>query len=294
MRILLAFLLLLVSATVSLQTAHAQVGPSTLRPEPSKLPTEATVDAALKRTFGYDPKITWRIIGIRPSAAPGIADVLISIGQQAAQHIYVSADGKHAIIGEMIPWSADPFAAARAKLAKAAGTDRGPANAAVTLVIFSDLQCADCKASEPVLDKLAADFPQVRQVFLPVPLPVHPWSLMAAKYADCVGRTNKAAFWTYVSSVFNAQNIIATDPAGQLKALAVKAGADVAKVSACADAPDTQARIDASLALSQAIELDVDQVPTTFLNGRKVLNPASVPYENLKTLVAFEIAHAGK
>jgi protein-disulfide isomerase len=248
----------------------------------------------MKRTFGYDPKITWRIVGIRPSAAAGIADVIISINQQPAQHLYVSADGKRAIIGEMTPFGADPFAAARVRLAKAAGTDRGPANAAVTLVIFSDLQCADCKASEPVLDKLATDFPQVRQVFLPVPLPVHPWSLIAAKYADCVGRANKAAFWTYVSAVFNAQDIINTDPAGQLKALAVKAGADVAKVSTCADAPDTQARIDASLALSQAIELDVDQVPTTFLNGRKVLNPASVPYENLKTLVAFEIAHAGK
>lgn len=289
MRILVAFLLILFSAALPVHAARAQASPAS-----AKLPTEADVDAAMKRTFGYDPKVTWRLIAIRPSAAAGIADVLISINQQPAQHIYISADGKRAIIGEMVPWSVDPFAPARARIAKAAGADRGPANAAVTLAVFSDLQCADCKTSEPVLDKLATDFPQVRQLFLPVPLPVHPWSLIGAKYADCVGRTDKAAFWSYVGAVFESQDLITTDPAGQLKALALKAGADVVKVAACADAPETEARIEANLALSQQIELDVDQVPTVFLNGRKVLNPGAIPYDNLKALVAFEIAHAGK
>lgn len=285
MKSLLAFLLLLlVCATALPHPAAAQ----------SKLPTEAEVNASLKRTFGFDPSIAWRIVLIRPSAMPGFADVIVSMNQQPPQHIYVSADGKHAMIGEMAPWGTDPFAATRARLAGAAGIERGPAKSPLTLVAFTDLECADCKASQPVFDRLSHDFPQMRQVFLPVPLPVHPWSMAGAKYADCVGRANKAAFWPFLDAVFKAQDIIATDAVNQLKAMAAKAGADSARVEACVAAPETDKRIAASIALSQAIELDVDELPTAFINGRKVRNPASIPYEKLKTLVRFELAHAGK
>jgi protein-disulfide isomerase len=257
-----------------------------------QLPTENEVLAAIKRNFGYDPRTTARVIFIRPSALPGIADVVVSINNQPAQHIYVSADGKRALLGEMVPWGANPFQPARARLAGAQGIDRGPANAATTLYVFTDLQCADCKTSQPVLDKLVIDFPQMRQVFLPVPLPVHAWSMTAAKYADCLGRTDKTAFWPYINAVFKSQGVIATDATSQLKSMIPQA--DAAKVDACIGDANTEKRIFSSIDLSQAIELDVDELPTVFLNGRKILNPASIPYEKLKSLVQFEQSNAGK
>src|ERR1700740_3422171 len=57
------------------------------------LPTTEAVDAAMKRTLGYDPGVSWQIYDISSSAIPGVADVLISINKQAAQHIYLSPDG---------------------------------------------------------------------------------------------------------------------------------------------------------------------------------------------------------
>jgi protein-disulfide isomerase len=293
---LLALLLVVavISAVVPAQ-AQTNTQPAQAAPPAAKangLPTEAEIIAAIKRNFGYDPKTTARVVLIRPSAMPGVTDAVVSIDNQPAQHIYISADGKHALLGEIVPWGTNPFQPARAKLASAQGIDRGPANAAVTLYVFTDLQCADCKTSQPALDKLAVDFPQVRQVFLPVPLPVHNWSMTAATYADCLGRTDKPAFWPYINAVFKSQDVIATDAANQLKSMIP--AADAAKVEVCVAAPETQKRIFGSIDLSQSIELDVDQLPTIFLNGRKILNPASVPYDRLKALVQFEQANAGK
>jgi protein-disulfide isomerase len=40
--------------------------------------------------------------------------------------------------------------------------------------------------------------------------------------------------------------------------------------------------------------LDVTQTPTLFINGRRVLDPASLPYDQIKNLMQFEIDHAGR
>src|SRR5215472_15670325 len=62
----------------------------------AKLPTKDEVELAMKRNFGYDPSITWAIYDIRPSAIPGLADVLLSLNRGAEkgppQHIYMSTE----------------------------------------------------------------------------------------------------------------------------------------------------------------------------------------------------------
>jgi protein-disulfide isomerase len=64
------------------------------------------------------------------------------------------------------------------------------------------------------------------------------------------------------------------------------------KVSACADSPETAARIKKSADLGAALE--VNETPTVFVNGRRVRGVGDFPYEKLKELVQFEIDHAGK
>ena len=70
------------------------------------------------------------------------------------------------------------------------------------------------------------------------------------------------------------------------------AGLDPAAISACAATPETDARIKKSMDLGQS--LDVSSTPTVFINGRQVLAIASIPYDQLKLLVQFEIDNAGK
>ena len=259
----------------------------------SQLPTREQVDAAMKRTFGYDPGIVWQIVDIRQTAIPDMADAIVSINGRAPQHLYLSSDGKNAIIGELIPFGIDPFAPARAKLLSADGASRGAANPAIRIVTFSELECPHCKAAQPILDKLAADFPQVRFTFQQFPLPasVHPWAMKAAEYADCAEQQGPTAFWKYLNAIFeNQDGISAATVDDKLTELARGVGLDEGLLATCVASPETEARVKKSVKLGQL--LDVTSVPTVFINGRKVTAITNIPYKNLKNLVRFEIDHA--
>jgi protein-disulfide isomerase len=259
------------------------------------LPTTDDIETAMKRTFGYDASITWVIHDIRPAAISGVADVLVSINKQAPQHIYLSSNTQNAIIGEMIPFGPDPFAPIRTKLRAADGPAIVHQDPAISMVEFSDLECPHCKSAQPIVEKLANDFPQVRYVFQEFPLPasLHPWALKGAEYADCVARLNPPLFWKYIGAVFENQGGIAAVTADdKLKEAATSVGLDASKISTCASLPQTEASVNKSVELGKS--LDVTQTPTLFVNGRRVLGIADIPYEQLKKLVQFEIDHAGK
>ena len=278
MRALVAGLIWLVTTPVLAQTAR---------------PTAADIDVAMQRSFGYDPAVTWKVLDVEPSDIAGLTEALVSINGKAPNRLFVSADGKAAIVGDVIPFGPDPFAQARARLVAAAGPARG--GSAITLVVFTDFECVHCKAAHPVLDKLAADFPEVRQVVVEFPLPasLDPWATTAARVGDCVARTDAKAFWPFADAVFASQGDIAAATAeARLLDLAAAVGLNRAAVAACASAPQTAERVQASLAFGQSLK--VDQAPTVFLNGRRVLGLADIPYENLKQLVRFEIDHANR
>ena len=259
------------------------------------LPTMEEVEASMKRSFGYDPGVTWQIFDIKESSIPGLAEVLVSMNKQQPVHLFLAPGAQTAIAGQMIPFGPDPFAPARANLKGAFGPSRGGQNPPIDIVEFSDLECPHCKVAQPVLAKLFADFPQVRFIFQQFPLPasLHPWALKAAQYADCAGQMDKDAFWKYVDSIFENQGGIALATADdKLKELATAVGYDAQKISTCAASPETDARIKKSQALGAT--LDVNETPTVFINGRRVPGIANIPYDNLKQLVQFEIDHAGK
>jgi protein-disulfide isomerase len=117
-----------------------------VQPAPSLLPTQEQVEASLKRTFGYDPGLSWQILDIRPSGILGIAEIVVSINKNAPNHIFLPAEGQRAIVGDIIPFGPNPYAPARTKLEAADGPARGPKNPTIYFVEFSDLQCPHCAA----------------------------------------------------------------------------------------------------------------------------------------------------
>ncbi len=253
----------------------------------TNLPSEETVNAFLHQWFGYDASLTWKISSIKPSEIEGLSEVNVvlsgSQGQQALK-LYVTPDGKHAVNGDIMPFGAHPFAATEKELEKGVnGPSYGPAEAPVTVVDFSDLQCPHCKEAHPILEKLIAEDKNVRLVFQSFPLPMHDWATKAAAYADCVSRSSNDAFWKFVESVYAAQSdITAANADEKLTALADSSGVKGSEIAACAAKPETESRVEKSEALGKA--LDVNSTPTLFVNGRKV--PA-VPYDVLKKLVDF-------
>ena len=275
-------------------TASSAAAPQSTQKK-AALPTMEEVEASMKRSFGYDPGVSWQIYEIKESSIPGLAEILVSMNKQQPVHLFLAPGAQTAIAGQMIPFGPDPFAPARASLKGAFGSSRGGQNPPIEIIEFSDLECPHCKVAQPVLAKLFADFPQVRFIFQQFPLPatMHPWALKAAQYADCAGQMDKDAFWKYVDSIFENQGGIALATADdKLKELATGVGLDAQKISTCAASPETDARIKKSQALGATLE--VNETPTVFINGRRVPGIANIPYENLKQLVQFEIDHAGK
>jgi len=254
------------------------------------LPSEATVDSFMKQTFGYEPQVSWKISSIKPAPVPGLAqvDVILANGQgQQLSRFYVTPDGDHAVVGDIIPFGAKPYDAAKQTLEKGiSGPARGPKDAPVTIVEFGDLQCPACKAAQPAIEALVAAEPTARFVFQNFPLEMHNWAAKGAAYAQCVGEASNAAFWKFVAKTYETQSDITADNADEkLTALANDAGVKGADIAGCAGTPVTKARVDASIALGKSV--NVTGTPTLFINGRTIGNVSQVPADTLKALVEF-------
>ncbi len=139
----------------------------------------------------------------------------------------------------------------------------GPANAALTVVEFSDFQCPYCARLSPVIDSLAKAYPRdVRVVFKHFPLSFHAQARGAAAAAIAAGKQGK--FFEFRSRVM--PNFRALDDSLYL-AVAKDLRLDMTKFRKDMVLTDeVNALLDADIALGR--ELGVEGTPTIFLNGR--------------------------
>jgi protein-disulfide isomerase len=286
----LVFILLLMCGLGATQTSNNTKAAAD-KPAPApNLPSEATVDSFMKQTFGYEPQMTWKISSIKPAPAPGLAQVDVVLASPQGQQVtrfFVTADGEHAVIGDIIPFGPKPFEALKNTLEKGIkGPSRGPKNAPVTIVEFGDLQCPACKGAQPAIEGLIAAEPKARFVFENFPLEMHNWAAKGAAYADCVAQASNDAFWKFVAKTYETQSDITAENADEkLTALADASGVKGADIATCAATPVAKAHVDASVALGKSV--GVTGTPTLFINGRIVGNVSQVPAATLKSLADF-------
>jgi protein-disulfide isomerase len=261
-------------------------------------PSTETVDAFLKRMFGYNENIAFKVASVKPTDAQGISEVTAVVNTPQGQQLlrfFVTGDGEHAIMGELMPFGTDPFKKDRELLKTGAfGATKGPADAQMQIVEFADLECPACKSALPAVQRLQQDFPNVRFIFQSFPLvQLHPWALTAAKYLDCISRESNDAAWNFIEAVYSHQGeITAENLKSKLDTYIGLANQDPAKIGACANSPETAARIEKSIQLGNAV--NVTSTPTLFVNGRGVagLNPQD--YDQLKNVVQFELTQASQ
>ena len=268
-------------------------------------PTNEQIDAFVKQMTAGNPGLTWSVLDVKPNALGNLTEVTVALtnpqGQRGAQRFWVSADGQHALVGDVSPFGADPFAPARNQLAKGiSGPARGPSTSTIQLVEFGDLECPACKSAAPVIERLLKDEPTAHFVFQQFPLTqIHHWAYKAAEFGDCIARENNGAFWKFMDAVYAAQEDISShvepnDPAKKpdltyaeqkLTEIANQVGMNGKQIAACAQDPATAARIDRSMAFGK--EMEVGSTPTLFVNGRRIANLGGMPYESLKRMVEF-------
>ena len=108
----------------------------------------------------------------------------------------------------------------------------GRADAPVTIIEFSDLQCPYCARHAlntfPQIKRNYIDTGKVRYAARDFPLAMHPFALPAAVATRCAGEQGK--FWEYRHAVFERQDELATAP---YDALAAELGLDVPRFVAC-------------------------------------------------------------
>jgi protein-disulfide isomerase len=283
-------LISLMACTLAAAQASPAAKPEEKQSVATVLPSDATVDSFLQQTFGYEPQVSWKISAIKPASVPGLAEVDVVLatpqGPQSSR-FFVTADGEHAVVGEILPFGAHPYDPVKKTLEKGiSGPARGPKDAPVTIVEFGDLQCPACKAAQPAIEGLIAAEPNARFVFQNFPLEMHNWAAKGAAYADCVAQASNDAFWKFIAKTYETQsNITAENADEKLTALADDAGVKGADIAACASTPVAKAHVDASIALGKSV--NVTGTPTIFINGRPIGNVANAPPETLKGIVAF-------
>ena len=166
------------------------------------------------------------------------------------------------------------------------GPMRGPADAKVTIVEFSDFQCPFCSRVVPTVEKIMKDYPKdVRLFFRHNPLPFHQNAPLAAEAA--VAAQAQGKFWEMHDKMFANQQ--ALDRAG-LEKDAQEIGLDMGKFKAALDSHSGKAKVDADLAAGK--QIGVQGTPNFYIDGRNI--QGAQPYEEFKKVIDDEIKKADK
>jgi protein-disulfide isomerase len=165
----------------------------------------------------------------------------------------------------------------------ATGPARGPADAPVTIIEFSDYQCPFCRRAEPTVKQVLDTYEgKVRFVFRHFPLDrIHPQARGASEAAACAAEQGK--FWEYHAELFSGDGQL-DRPA--LDAAAQKTGLDAAAFKTCVDERKTQKLVEGDVEAGE--EAGVSGTPAFFINGIPLRG--ALPFEEFQKVIDEELA----
>jgi len=147
---------------------------------------------------------------------------------------------------------------------------RGPANARITLVEFSDFECPFCAKAAAKIDEIQKAYPKdVRLIYKQYPLESHPHARIAAQAALAAQAQGK--FWPMHDQLFAGSRKLSDET---IAGFAKQIGLDTAKFQS-----DLH-----SAAITKAVEKDmadgdtaqVEATPTVFINGKRFNGPLEI------------------
>jgi Na+/H+ antiporter NhaA len=140
---------------------------------------------------------------------------------------------------------------------------RGPDDAAITVVEYGDFECPHCGKAEPVVRALLADFGDVRYIWRHLPLTrVHPHAELAAAAAEAAAK--QGAFWEMHDVLLSHQSNLEEE---DLTRYASDLGLDVEKF--LDDLHHNTGAAQIAEDVGSAELSGVSGTPTFFVNGRR-------------------------
>jgi protein-disulfide isomerase len=166
------------------------------------------------------------------------------------------------------------------------GVARGPEDAPVTIVEFSDFQCPYCVRAAPIVSRvLEAYKDKVRFVYRDLPLAIHPFAIKASEAAACAGEQGR--FWEMHDRLFAANGKLSLP---ELKQYAAELKLDGDAFSSCLDSGKTAASWQSG---KQAAErYGVSGTPAFFVNGRYFTGARA--FETFAEIIDDELARAAR
>ncbi len=186
----------------------------------------ARILANLRLEFPQLGQMQASVDSLRPSGIDGVDQGLLTVNGQG-QPFLVTRDGTklYLLAADAVDVSrtTEELAAAETARTEAARTasrgraqslktataglpSRGPANAPVTIIEFSDFECPYCRLANATVEQLLQRYPNdVRLVYAHFPLDMHAWAQPAAVAATCAARQSPDAFWTLHDAYFAGQ-----------------------------------------------------------------------------------------
>jgi protein-disulfide isomerase len=163
---------------------------------------------------------------------------------------------------------------------------KGPENAKVTLVEFSDFQCPTCAAYEPQVKALLEKYPNdIRFVYRHYPLTnIHPNAQRAAEAAEAAASFDK--FWEFHDVLFAEQKTWSPMNSGdfekKLEEYVEKLAIDKTEFQKKMNSKEVKDAVTADV--SDGTRAEVDGTPTFYVNGKLI--PA---LQQLQSAVESEI-----
>jgi protein-disulfide isomerase len=241
-----------------------------------------------RRKANVPPAANLEVKNVKDSPIRGAkSGVLTAAGRDVG--FLVSEDGRYAVFGELEDLTADPFASVMKKIKVDGQVSKGPENAKVTIIEYSDFQCPFCSRGYQTMEnQVLKDYgDKVKFLYKNFPLPMHPWAQDAAVASECAKQQKPEAFWTLYNFYFQNQRDITPQTVKDKSLEALKdSGIDAAQFGDCFDNKKTLDLVKAEQAEGQSV--GVTGTPAFVINGRLI--SGAQPYDNFKAIVDDELA----
>lgn len=154
---------------------------------------------------------------------------------------------------------------------------KGPENAEIAIVVFSDFECPFCKRVLPALEEVEKAYPgKIKLAFKHNPLPFHAKAVPAAQAA--VAAQNQGKFWEMHDKLFDGQQSLTPE---NFKKWAKELKLDMKKFEKDMKDPAVQKKIDEDAAFARSN--GAGGTPSFFING--VLLVGAQPVDKFKEVI---------
>ncbi len=233
--------------------------------------TQKSIESFLRNYYALGSDYTITVGTPKPIGSSGLSEIAVDVKSPEGGDtvkMYLSADGRYLLRGELDDLTTDPLAANIAKFDLKGAPVYGDPKAPITIVEYGDFECPVCRNFHDAVRGMLPNYPQVKLIFKDFPIDqIHPWARTAAIAGRCAYQQDAKSFWKMYDLIYDNQDLVsAANAYDKMMDFATRAGLNPETFKACLSSPQATAEVDASIENGKLV--GVRSTPTVFVNGR--------------------------